>query len=432
MRGGDDLGGVDIVYRALQHPAARVGHGEEAVERLHLERGELATGSERRAHRGAVAAERHGIQPLDVWLEHAPRRVRRSRGERPSLPLAAPPEAICRGASSTVPAVHETLADLGCDQALAREHADGEAAQPHEQHAHLIVVGQRSEERLDVHEPVLALVVEAERRSHGDDLVAQLEPRDTVSVEARARVTLEGLEALAQVGSEYVSAGRDQRCLSSSSGEAVGGYRRVVVAVDVQAFVRANLPTPPARILEIGAGRGELARALTAAGYVVVAIDPEPAGDDVVRVALADLAEPSGSFDAAVAVVSLHHVQPLDESLRRLADVLRPGGVLVVDEFDCAQFDERAATWWLEQRRTRGGNEETDAATLVADMREELHSAKRIVDALAPSFDSSRPLRGSYLYRWELDESLRPVEEELIAQGRLNAVGVRFAAVRKG
>jgi SAM-dependent methyltransferase len=201
---------------------------------------------------------------------------------------------------------------------------------------------------------------------------------------------------------------------------------------EVRAFVRANLPPPPARVLEVGAGSGELARALTGAGYDVVAIDPEPGGDNVHRVPLAEVAEPPGSFDAAVAVLSLHHVDPLVPSCERLAELVRPAGILVVDEFDIAEFDERAASWWLHQRHARGESEDSEPSALVDDLRSELHSAERIREVLGASFEVSRPLRGSYLHRWDLDESLRPLEEELIAQGELPAVGVRFVAVRAG
>jgi ubiquinone/menaquinone biosynthesis C-methylase UbiE len=105
-----------------------------------------------------------------------------------------------------------------------------------------------------------------------------------------------------------------------------------MVAADARAFVRANLPAPPARILEIGAGNGELACALTVAGYDVIAIDPEPAGANVRTAALHRLDEPAASFDAAVAIVSLHHVDPLAESCRRLTEMLKAGGTLLVDE----------------------------------------------------------------------------------------------------
>ena len=73
---------------------------------------------------------------------------------------------------------------------------------------------------------------------------------------------------------------------------------------ELRAFVRANLPEPPARVLEIGAGSGRLARALRAAGYDVLAIDPKSDNEDVGPVALADVDEPAGSFAAAVAGAS--------------------------------------------------------------------------------------------------------------------------------
>jgi 2-polyprenyl-3-methyl-5-hydroxy-6-metoxy-1,4-benzoquinol methylase len=96
-----------------------------------------------------------------------------------------------------------------------------------------------------------------------------------------------------------------------------------VVAPDVLAFVRAALPPAPARVLEIGAGSGELAAALRAGGHDVTAIDP--AAEDGTGVERAALIEVRGSFDAALAVVSLHHVEPLEASCAHLATLVRPG-----------------------------------------------------------------------------------------------------------
>jgi SAM-dependent methyltransferase len=203
-----------------------------------------------------------------------------------------------------------------------------------------------------------------------------------------------------------------------------------MVAADLLAFVRANLPAPPARLLEIGAGEGDLAQALAAAGYEVLAIDPEPRGPDVRAVALLDLDEPSGSFDAAVAVTSLHHVEPLEDSLARLAELLRPGAALVVDEFDVGSFDERAAEWWLRQRRALGAAEHASAEELVREHRAHLHPLGRIVAALGPRFLAGAPLYGPYLYRWDLDASVRPREEEAIARAEIPAVGARLLAQR--
>jgi SAM-dependent methyltransferase len=204
-----------------------------------------------------------------------------------------------------------------------------------------------------------------------------------------------------------------------------------MVATDLLAFVRANLPAPPARVLEIGAGSGALARAIAEAGYDVLAIDPEPSGADVRPVALQELDEPSGSFHAALAVTSLHHVEPLEESLGRLADLLEPGGVLVVDEFDVAAFDEPAAEWWLRQRRALGGTEHASAEELVAEHRAHLHPLERILAALGPHFHVGAPVRGPYLYRWDLDDSLRRDEEDAIARGEIPAVGARLLAQRR-
>jgi len=206
-----------------------------------------------------------------------------------------------------------------------------------------------------------------------------------------------------------------------------------VLGQDVASFVLGNLPPAPARVLEVGAGDGELARVLSGSGYDVVAIDPASSSDDVMPIALADLEEPDASFDAAVAIVSLHHVDPLDASVVRLAKVLRPGAALVVDEFDVERYDERAAEWWLEQRAALGleHEHERSAAEMVAELRAEIHPLSRVLGALKPHFRLEPTGRGSYLHRWDLDLALKPREEELIATGALPAVGARVVGQRR-
>ena len=201
-----------------------------------------------------------------------------------------------------------------------------------------------------------------------------------------------------------------------------------VPAAEVLAFVRAALPAPPAHVLEIGAGGGELAAELRAAGYDVRAIDP--AADDgsgVERVALLDVA---GTFDAAVAVVSLHHVEPLDASCAHLATLIRPGGRLVIDEFDVTALDERAADWWLGQRRAAGADDDHDATSLIAFMREHVHALASVLETLRPHFAMGEPVPVPYLHRWNLEPGLRDDEEALIAAGRLPATGARLVARR--
>jgi SAM-dependent methyltransferase len=194
-----------------------------------------------------------------------------------------------------------------------------------------------------------------------------------------------------------------------------------VLTAEVHAYVRSALPPPPARVLEIGAGGGELADELRAGGYDVTAIDPA-GGPGIVQVHLHEI---DGAFDAAVAVVSLHHVEPLSESIERLAAVLAPGSRLVVDEFDVRRYDEAAARWWL-----RHADHDHEPASLVDDLRHHLHSVDEIAAALAPWFDVGEPVRGAYLHRWEIDPALRGEEEAEIAAGRIPATGARFIATR--
>ena len=195
---------------------------------------------------------------------------------------------------------------------------------------------------------------------------------------------------------------------------------------DVTGFVRSSLPGPPARVLEVGAGDGSLALALREAGYDVAAIDPGSDGEGVLPVALADYEAPPRSFDAAVAVVSLHHVVPLGHSLRHLAGLVRRGGPLVVDEFDGWAYDERAAAWWLGH-----SGEESSPADMIAGLREHVHPLAAIREALSAWFDVGVPVLGPYLYRWKIDPALRGEEEELIAAGSIPATGARFVAVRR-
>jgi SAM-dependent methyltransferase len=203
-----------------------------------------------------------------------------------------------------------------------------------------------------------------------------------------------------------------------------------MIAPDVLRFVRSALPPAPTRVLEIGAGGGELAGALRDDGYDVVAIDPASETPAVRAVALGDLDEPAASFDAAVAVVSLHHVEPLAASCRRLAELVRGGGTLVVDEFDVERFDEGAAAWWL-ARREPGGHEPPGPADVVAELRDHIHPVRRLRAVLAEWFELGEPVRGAYLHRWDLPPGLLGTEEELIAAGRLPATGTRLVGTRR-
>jgi len=197
----------------------------------------------------------------------------------------------------------------------------------------------------------------------------------------------------------------------------------------LEAFVRGALPPSPARVLEIGAGDGALAATLREGGYAVAAIDPKAEPDTGVEpLALIDA---TGRYDAAIAVVSLHHVEPLAESCSHLAELLEPGGVLAIDELDIRRYDERATAWWLHQRAAAGHDDDHTPESILEGMRGHIHALDDVIAALAPHFALGEPVRGPYLHRWHLPPGLRETEERLIGAGRLPATGARLIGVRR-
>jgi SAM-dependent methyltransferase len=89
------------------------------------------------------------------------------------------------------------------------------------------------------------------------------------------------------------------------------------------------------RALDLGAGRGELSTSLAARGYTVTAVERYgPQFEASVPLVDADLNEPfpfaDASFDAALAIEILEHLENPRRFLRELARTLRPGGVAIV------------------------------------------------------------------------------------------------------
>jgi 2-polyprenyl-3-methyl-5-hydroxy-6-metoxy-1,4-benzoquinol methylase len=111
------------------------------------------------------------------------------------------------------------------------------------------------------------------------------------------------------------------------------------------ALIRGELPPPPARVLEVGCGSGELARALSADGYDVVAVDPNaPDGAIFRRTTIEELGD-EGPFDAAVASLSLHHVDDPGVVAARVRSLLKPGARFIVREFAWDLVDEPTVRW---------------------------------------------------------------------------------------
>ncbi len=129
-------------------------------------------------------------------------------------------------------------------------------------------------------------------------------------------------------------------------GEAASWQRRV------EGFVLDRIGDPPARVLEVGCGKGDVAHALDRAGHSVTAIAPQaPEGSIFRRVGIEEFSEP-GPFDHVVAILSLHHVKDIGGALDKMASLLCAGGTLIVVEFAWDRIDVTTAEWALAPPRS--------------------------------------------------------------------------------
>jgi SAM-dependent methyltransferase len=232
-----------------------------------------------------------------------------------------------------------------------------------------------------------------------------------------------------------------------------------------QDFVERSLPSPCRRILEVGCGTGELAARLSKDGRAVVAIDSDAECVAAARSLGVDARVATwpdfdaDRFDALLFSRSLHHIRPLDESIRRAANSLGDGGRVIVEDFAYESADEKTLHWFrsaihsLEARGLLIINDEfaskvlSKAKTLDAwreNHAHDLHTSTEIDVQLEKIF--SRVLRenAAYYFRYianainvteKRNEILRAIAEQektLAADGRIVALGRRFVAVQTG
>lgn len=249
------------------------------------------------------------------------------------------------------------------------------------------------------------------------------------------------------------------------SDRAAAAAALVPVEETVRYLLRA-LPPAPLEVLEVGAGDGSVALALAGHGYAVTALDesldvPADAAAEPgsVRWVESDFLAFHGerAFDAILFTRSLHHLAPLDRALDRAVETLRPGGLLVAEEFGYDRVNLPTARWFydLESVLIAAGvlspveESGTDGNPLGRWRREHAHepplaTGHTLLAGARERFELSPVEEAPYLYRYFCErmeqsergrrtaERILALETRLIRERDIAAAGLRFTGIASG
>lgn len=228
-------------------------------------------------------------------------------------------------------------------------------------------------------------------------------------------------------------------------------------------FITAHVRTGD-RILEVGAGRGDVAQRLRSLGHSVVAIDSdantvEAARKDGNEVLLADFLEfGADPFDAVVFSRSLHHLNPLTAAVEQAQTLLRSGGTIVIEDFAFDEMNDATADWLHNELRTLSNDgvlntrDEGFGAELLSEGgnlatwkthhggRHEIHTATQITAGVERVFQITERNEAPYLYRYvapmlpddnsgfRILQGMLAREKSMIEHGTIQAIGRRLVA----
>lgn len=228
-----------------------------------------------------------------------------------------------------------------------------------------------------------------------------------------------------------------------------------VPAQETARFVKSHLDKG-ARLLDVGCGKGYVAALLQAEVFEVTAIDKnedavQQARANGVTAHQADLLEVEDDpYDALLFSRVLHHLSPLPEALAKAHRLLKPNGVVFIEDFDFERMDEADASWFyglesvlkagrqLDKSLTAQGGEGALERWRNHNRQHDINSGAKMRGALERHFTIVFEASPPYLYRYvasrlavsvqgvALAEAVLSWEQSLIAAGGLEAVGLRW------
>ena len=219
------------------------------------------------------------------------------------------------------------------------------------------------------------------------------------------------------------------------------------------------LPAAPARILEVGCGRGALAAELVDLGYEVTGVDRDA---EAVKAAMergvvaihGDVHDLSGIYDVVLFTRSLHHAESLDGILEHAVNLLAADGQIIIEElFAWERVDYLAAGFLYDNRAMLVSAGLLDADHPSGDLldawivgHKSLHQGSAMLTALGRVGAGLTTVPTGMLWRlvdgrggsWvepgthagDVLGAMREAEERRIGAGELPAVGL-LAAVRR-
>lgn len=231
------------------------------------------------------------------------------------------------------------------------------------------------------------------------------------------------------------------------------------------AFITSHVQ-PGVRILEVGAGRGEVAQRLRLLGHSVIAIDSDEDAveaarrDDVETVHADFLAYRADPFDAIVFTRSLHHLSPLTAAIEQARALMRSGGTILIEDFVFDEMNDATGDWLhseLSALSTDGvlntSDEGFGAEFLSArgdlaawknhhDAKHQIHTAAEMTAGVERAFQITNRSEAPYLYRYiapmlpddrsgfHVLQGVLSREKSMIEGGTIQAIGRRLVAVR--